>query len=266
MLRKNLELDIKNYISEEKYYKNKIVISKIKNEIIQHKAFTNPILKLDLRLGEVPLDVIQNIHMDYRNAIVEIFTDALLAAALSSHELESKYGLPAGAKMIPRALLIPNFLDEFGLRIESNQLIGSVKNAHYSLFENVVKNIQVMESSTNTNSDVSENLRCFFEKNYKNHYFMLILLAVAELQVIYFTPFLEKLYKLHHTCKKFDYYYVHGTKDSHETQACDDEHAEDLWMCLVLIADKIPVVDLTNIANKYLDLWDEFWLYQFRKI
>jgi len=70
--------------------------------------------------GGLGLCTMRRIHLEYRHAIVQIFTDALLAAQFQSRQLEPR--LTAGATMAPRFLLTLNDLDEFGFRpgLDSN--------------------------------------------------------------------------------------------------------------------------------------------------
>lgn len=259
----NLEQDISFYVSKDIYLKNKNRINELKQKLLTHPVFSNSIL-IDIdKIKQIPTEIIYEIHSDYRYSIVQIFTDALLAAALSSEQLENKYLLPAGSKMIPRSLLFPNFLDEFGFKIADDKLTGSFKKAHYPLFENIINSFDLDNISP---TNIAKKLRDFLQSNFYDYQKVVGLLAVVEFQVIFFTPVLNKIFKKNNINCDYEYYNVHGSSCSESSQACDDEHAEDLFSCLALISDKIDLDDLYLTLNEYLNLWDIFWNNQSHKI
>ncbi|MDP7914120.1 hypothetical protein QWJ04_19570, partial [Acinetobacter baumannii] len=86
-------------------------------------------------------------HLEYRHAIVQIFTDALLKAQFLTKQLEPK--LHSGAKMFPRVLLSLNILDEFGFRPgldKDNYYLGNPEYAHYPLYEDLLNDYGLTEA------------------------------------------------------------------------------------------------------------------------
>lgn len=265
MLEEQIRSEINLYISKDNFDENKSKVQDLKKSILNHPVFNNPILNSINKIDNIPIDIINEIHCEYQHSIVQIFTDALLAAAFSSTQLETKYNLPLGSKIIPRFLLMPNLLDEFGLEISSNRLYGSIKKAHYPLFIDV---INILNHGDKEVSNISKMLRNFLEDSYKDYHKVITLLAVVEFQVIFFTPVLKKIVSQSHLDIDFSegYYHVHGVTTCLDSKACDDEHAEDLLTCLALVIDKVDIIELNELINHYLNLWNVFWENQLYKI
>jgi hypothetical protein len=259
MLTKVEKFDICKFVSKDRYQDNKEIVNQLRIFFLEHSVFSHPILHVQVEFQKVSKNIVEQIHYDYRNAIVEIFTDALLAASLSSIDLEKKYKLPSGSKIIPRFLLMPNLIDEFGMSIDERSLSGNIRDAHYPLFEEI---ISTMNPKNELISEASTRLKSLLEENYNDYHVIITLLAVAELQVIYFTPFLKKII----LDDSYKYYKVHGVSTIEESQASDDEHAEYLWACLALIVDQINLHELKETINTYLSLWNDFWNYQIKRI
>ncbi|MDX9918038.1 MAG: hypothetical protein RBT15_08495 [Gudongella sp.] len=241
MLEKQIRSEINLYLPSDIFEENKLKARMLKKHILNHPVFTNPILESINEINNIPINIINEIHCEYQHSIVQIFTDALLAAAFSSTQLETVYNLPLGSKIIPRFLLMPNLLDEFGLEISSNRLYGSIRKAHYPLFLDVINTFNHHNKEA---SKVSKLLRTFVEDSYKDYHKVITLLAVVEFQVICFTPVLKKIISQSDLDIDFNegYYHVHGITTSLDTNACDDEHAEDLLTCLALIIEVVPHV------------------------
>jgi hypothetical protein len=259
--------DVSSYISMPQWEKNLSEVSLIKQTLSAHKVFKNPCIHY-FQKNQTALETIKKIHLDYRCAIVQIFTDALLAAAYQSKQLEETFNLPAGIKMIPRFLLTPNFQDEFGIYIKNNHLAGSPLHAHYPLFENVLKDLQVttQEKLSFTPSSSAKELRAFLESHYQDFLNIVALLAAAELQVVIFSPILKNMLDLNHIDTATGYYFVHGASTETGGLACDDEHADDLWRCLALAINFRSSSEIETVLTHYLDLWDDFWTHQLSRV
>lgn len=259
--------DLSLFVSRLQWEKNVSDVNLIKEVLSEHQVFKNPAIQF-FQNNQIPLKVVQDIHLDYRCAIVQIFTDALLAAALQSTQLEEKFLLTAGIKMIPRFLLTPNFQDEFGIFIKDNELIGSPRNAHYPLFENVLKTLNVSEEDIRhfSPTETAKALRRFLQDHYQDYLDIIALLAAAELQVVVFSPILRVMLDLNHIDTSSGYYFVHGASTDVESSANDDEHADDLWKCLCLAINFRPVSEIQAVLTHYLDLWDQFWTDQLKRV
>ncbi|MCP5927674.1 hypothetical protein NL327_27860, partial [Klebsiella pneumoniae] len=103
---------------------------------------------------------------EYRHAIVQIFTDALLKAQFLTKQLEPK--LHSGAKMYPRVLLSLNILDEFGFRPgldKDNYYMGNPEYAHYPLYEDILNDFGITEQDRLTYhpTEIADQVRVFLE-------------------------------------------------------------------------------------------------------
>ncbi len=259
--------DLSPFISTEQWERNMRDVNNIKDALSEHPVFNNPCIAF-FQNNQIPLEQVRAIHLDYRCAIVQIFTDALLAAAYHATQLEEKFAMPAGVKMIPRFLLTPNFQDEFGFHIENNELSGSPLKAHYPLFENVLKdlNISTQDIKNFKPGDSAQRLRSFLQAHYEDFLDIIALLAAAELQVVVFSPILRALVDWHQIDTSSGYYFVHGASTDTDSSANDDEHADDLWKCLSLAINHKPKDEIQLKVNRYMDLWDEFWAEQLKRV
>lgn len=255
------------FISTEQWERNMLDVNNIKDTLSGHAVFKNQCIDF-FQKNKISLDQVKAIHLDYRCAIVQIFTDALLAAAYHATQLEEKYSMPAGVKMIPRFLLTPNFQDEFGFHIENNKLAGSPLKAHYPLFENVLKDLNISSQDIQVfkPSQSAQQLRNYLQAHYEDFMDIIALLAAAELQVVVFSPILRALVDWHQIDTSCGYYFVHGASTDADSSANDDEHADDLWKCLSLAINHKPVEEIQHTVNRYMDLWDDFWTEQLNRL
>jgi len=122
--------------------------------------------------------------------------------------------------------------------------------------------MNIFSENEQETSTISQELRAFLEHNYNNYANIIALLAVVELQVICFTPVLEKIIRKYSPLEQLNYYSVHGSSSDNNKSACDDEHEDALWDSLALIIDQIDINELIKITNTYLNLWNDFWFKQ----
>ena len=93
---------LKDTVNTATWHENSSIINDIKKILSKHKLFNHPIIN-SLNNGNFDLEKNQKIHLEYQNAIVEIFTDALLAAQLAAKELDQLF--KPTVKMYARFLL-----------------------------------------------------------------------------------------------------------------------------------------------------------------
>ena len=100
---------------------------------MKHPVSHHPAIET-LNNGEINKENLKRIHLEYRHAIVQTFTDALLMAQYQTKQLEPR--LHAGAKMFPRCLLSLNIFDEFGflLGLTKTVIIKVTQNMHIILY------------------------------------------------------------------------------------------------------------------------------------
>lgn len=258
---------MKRSIPESIWTENRGFAEQLRKEIKSHHLFEHPALAA-LSSGSFSLSELQIIHLDYRHAIVQIFTDALTAAQVQSRQLEPR--LPAGAKIPPRFLLTLNALDEFGFQpgLDSNAYYrGNPVFAHYPLFERLLEQLDVSfdKKDQYPPSIHADRLRHFLERSYSHYQSVLLLLAVAEEQVVMFSPALRQATHSLGIDVRQGYYHVHGTTSDASTSGADDKHEEDLWNALIQGCEVRDFENLRRIALEYLDLWNSFWEYHLNR-
>lgn len=256
---------LKKSIPKELWDTNEQFIAQLKNKIKNHPLANNPMIEL-LTNGHFNHQAVKNIHLEYRHAIVQIFTDALLMAQYQARQLEPR--LPAGNKMIARFLLTLNVLDEFGFQPGTstiNYYQGNPAYAHYPLFEKVLNelNISIAERENYKPSQIAVEVRRYLEKSYDTYIAVVALLAVAEQQVILYSPPLRQATKSVGLNVEHGYYYVHGVSSDHTALAADDDHEDDLWFTLIQACTPDIYPSLEAMCMHYCDLWNRFWLYQY---
>jgi hypothetical protein len=187
-------------------------------------------------------------------------------AQYQARQLEPR--MPAGTKMLARFLLTLNVLDEFGFQpgtSSTNYYRGNPSYAHYPLFEKVLNelNISVEERERYIPSAIATTVKDYMEQSYNSYIAVVALLAVAEQQVILYSPPLRQATKSVGLNVEHGYYYVHGISTDHTALAADDDHENDLWFTLIQACTPDIYASLLETCMHYCDLWNQFWLYQF---
>lgn len=254
-------------VAPEVWKSNLEFIKELRTAITSHPLATNPMLAL-LNGGTLPLDSVQTIHMEYRHAIVQIFTDALLIAQFNSRELENR--LAPSSKLAARFLLTLNVLDEFGFTPgadPSGYYRGNPAFAHYPMYEQVLVDLGIGKSQRDdfVPSDLAESLRMFLESSYDSYISVAALLAVAEEQVILYSPPLRHSVRALGCNVDKGYYFAHGTSSDEEAMAADDDHQDDLWYVLAQACSQGDHEAIKKSCLNYCDLWNKFWLFQYEK-
>ena len=242
-------------------------ITELRTAISRHRVAAHPAIAA-LNSGALPSTAMRRIHLEYRHAIVQVFTDALLMAQHLSHRLEPR--LPPGTKMAARFLLTLNDLDEFGFRPGTDSrgdYAGNPAYAHYPLFEAVCDDlgISLAQRREYIPSSVAQQVRAFLEAAYVDYDAVVALLAVAEEEVILFSPPLRQATKALGIDVSTGYYHVHGLSTDDTAEAADDAHEDDLWVILNQALESKRYAEIRTACLRYCDLWDEFWTEQLRR-
>jgi hypothetical protein len=256
---------MKASITKKEWERNSNFTATLKEKIQSHPIVNHKIIDL-LSNGKVKHSNLKKIHLEYRHAIVQIFTDALLMAQFKTETLEPR--LKSGSKMAPRFLLALNVLDEFGFQPSSTSgyYEGNNENAHYNLFEKLLDSMEVSndERLEYKPSIISIQLREFLEHSYSDYVSVLALLAVADTQVIVFSPPLRQAVSQSGQGSTSGYYKMHGTTYDSDSNGSDDDHEDDLWVALIQACLPTDYDKLTDLCMKYCDLWNEFWSQQYK--
>jgi len=257
---------MRNSLHTAAWDNNAHFIGELRTAVGQHPVATHPAIAA-LNRGELSLAAMRHIHLEYRHAIVQIFTDALLMAQHLSHRLEPR--LPPGAKMPARFLLTLNDLDEFGFRPGTDRLghyAGNPEYAHYPLFEAVCDDLglSVAQRREHVPSPIAQQVRTYLEAAYGDYDAVVALLAVAEEEVILFSPPLREATKALGIDVTTGYYHVHGVSTDDTAEAADDDHEDDLWIILNQALEPRRYAAVRAMCLHYCDLWAEFWTEQLR--
>ncbi|ENU92060.1 MULTISPECIES: hypothetical protein [Acinetobacter] len=252
---------IRKSIPIELWNQNTYFLNGVRKKVANHPISNHPAIAI-LNSGNIEKHVLQKIHLEYCHAIVQIFTDALLVAQYQTRQLESR--LSAGSKMLPRFLLTLNILDEFGFRPgigSDNYYLGTPDHAHYPLFENVLKDFGIGEVERNEYlpSKIADKVRLYLEDSFDDYKTVVALLAVAEIEVILFSPPLRQATQAVGIDVASGYYYVHGVSYDASSEAADDDHEDDLWFVLAQACTEEDYNFITKICLEYCDLWQQFW-------
>ncbi|AJB48512.1 MULTISPECIES: hypothetical protein [Acinetobacter calcoaceticus/baumannii complex] len=260
--RKKALAGMKQSISAELWDKNLNFLTQLRAKIAQHPVSHHPAIET-LNNGEINKENLKRIHLEYRHAIVQTFTDALLMAQYQTKQLEPR--LHAGAKMFPRFLLSLNIFDEFGFRPGADRdgyYQGNPEYAHYPLFEDVLNDFGVTEEERRSYkpTSIAHQVREFLENSYNDYKAVSALLAVAEEEVILYSPPLRRATSaVGIEVEGGGYYHVHGVSEDKTAEAADDDHEEDLWFILRQACTEEDYIRLENLCLEYCDLWKKFW-------
>ncbi|QNV46427.1 iron-containing redox enzyme family protein [Acinetobacter baumannii] len=253
---------MKNSIPTEQWEENLKFLKQLRARIAELPVCKHPAIEV-LNNGLLDKFTLTRIHLEYRHAIVQIFTDALLMAQFQTKQLEPK--LHSGAKMFPRVLLSLNVLDEFGFRPGTdpdNYYLGNPEYAHYPLYEDLLNDYGLSEKDRREYqpSKIADQVRNFLESSYDSYIKVVALLAVAEEEVILFSPPLREATKaIGVDVEGGGYYHVHGVSTDETSEAADDDHEDDLWFALAQAITKEDYESLTTLCMDYCALWNEFW-------
>ncbi|AMM28373.1 MULTISPECIES: hypothetical protein [Acinetobacter] len=253
---------MRNSIPAKQWDENLQFLKQLRKTIAELPVCNHPAIEL-LNSGYLDKQRLALIHLEYRHAIVQIFTDALLKAQFLTKQLEPK--LHSGAKIYPRVLLSLNILDEFGFRPgldKDNYYLGNPEYAHYPLYEDLLNDYGLTELDRRNYkpSKFADQVRSFLESSYDSYINVVALLAVAEEEVILFSPPLRQATKfVNIDVEGGGYYHVHGVSTDETSEAADDDHEDDLWFALAQAITKDDYESLTKLCIDYCALWNEFW-------
>jgi hypothetical protein len=233
----------------------------LKARVQAHRVASHPVIE-SLSTGCFDKGQLKQVHLEYRHAIVQIFTDALLAAQLETRQLEPR--LAPASKMAPRFLLTLNDLDEFGFRpgLDSKgYFLGNPGYAHYALFEDVLTDygISAEQRGQYRPTEIATATRRMLEEAYSDYPLLAALLAVAEEEVILFSPALRRATAIAGLDVTSGYYHVHGVSTDETAEAADDDHEEDLWLVTAQSVVAARFDELTASALAYCEVWARFW-------
>lgn len=228
----------------------------------------HPLFELDIRgqlaRGSLSRAELQRIHLDYRYAIVDVFTDILLAAQLQTRRLESTLGI--GAKMAPRFLLTLNVLDEFGFAPGDSRAsyLGNARSSHYSLYLQVLADLELDAEAIGSfePSEAAERMRGEVESSFDDLLALLAILIVGEQHAVAYSPPLRLAVQRAGLSVDVGYYQVHGSSDDEQIDARDDVHLDDALFVLTAAMRHEDRAQVEVAYFGFLDRFADFWTHQ----
>ncbi len=130
------------------------------------------------------------------------------------------------------------------------------------LFEKVLDDYGVEQREDYTPSAIAIKLEEFLKASFDDYMLIAALLAVAEQEVVLFSPVLKANTEAVGLETANGYYFFHGTTEDEDLEASDDDHEDDLWYLVNQVIDEESYQGLLKKCNQYCDLWYEFWNYQ----
>lgn len=261
---------MRHSIPDALWSKNQEFIFRVQNMILCHPISMHPAISL-LNQATFEKAATCRIHLEYRHAIVQEFTDALLMAQYQCRQLEPR--LQAGQKMAARFLLTFNVLDEFGFRFnastrEPDGYCGTPYQAHYPLYELVLDELGMssIERSEYVPSPIAHQLLQHLRSSYENLSAVTSLLAVAERVVVLFSAPMRQNAKASGVRTTTGYYLCHGESSDTQADADDDVHESDLWHVLTQSLLPQEYEPIESMCREYCDLWVEFWDLQMQNL
>lgn len=252
---------LKESVSNERWEQNGEFLDRLRERIEQHPVSRHPAIEA-LKSSRFDLEAVRQIHLEYRHAIVQIFTDALLMAQMQTRQLEPDF--ESGVKMYARFLLTLNTLDEFGFKPgvdDSGYYRGNALGAHYPLYEQVLDELGInrIEREQYEPSEFSRKLRSFLESSYDDLSKVVSLLAAGERVVVLFSSPLRENAKTVGVDTSKGYYMVHGASDDDQSEGDDDTHEDDLWYILMQSLSPEQYESIEAMCEQYCNLWVNFW-------
>lgn len=256
--------EMKALTGEARWQENMQFIRSLRDELRRHPFVNHPAIEL-MATGQLDLPTLRKIHLEYRNAGVVIFTDALLMCQFRTTQLEPRF--PPGAKIAARVLLTLNCLDEFGFRPDTTgtgYYQGHPRDAHYPLYEALLDDLGVTaEARANYQPSVyADKLRASMQGTYHSLIEIAAVLAVAEEEVIHYSPAMRRAVQAVGVPVESGYYYVHGVTSDDTAEAADDDHQNDLWNILAHALRPSDYDHIRALCLRYADEWDQFWTHQ----
>lgn len=255
-------------IPEALRVENEAFFAALLHDIKNHPMSHNQAIAA-LNAGAFDKAALRDIHLDFRYAGVQVFTDAILMAQFHTRQLESRLG--AIAKMTSRFLLTLNVLDEFGFLPgcgKNNYYLGNPMLSHPLLFEVLLDDLGADDTMRESfvASEVAREIRACFEEAFGDFWSLLAILAVAEEEVLLFSPPMRQAAKAVGVNVEGGYYMVHGSSADVETNGFDDDHQGDVLYILLHTAQPQQYAQIYTAAMNFCDLWDRFWHRQMERL
>lgn len=245
---------IRMSIDDRQWSENIKFVELLKETIIKHPVNTHPMIdRLDS--GAVNKESLAKINLEYRHAIAQIFTDALLMAQYQARHLEQR--LAPGAKSYPRFILGLKVFDEFKFNANSLNDLANPEQGYYPLFEKILDKLDVgsIARKVYMPSKAAKKVRHYLEDSFYDYTSTIALLAVVEVMAMSFRKSLYNAFNalqlnVDELCKD---------KLINNVYALDQDQENDLWLALAQACTKEEFISIYELCLKYCELWEKFW-------
>lgn len=201
-------------------------------QIKSHPLMSDPLITA-LGSGALNETQLKRLHLEFRYAFAQTFTDAILQAMILTQRLEPRLGVTG--KVAARFLLQFNLLDELGFTPSgngANTYGGTPANSHYVKFFGTLRELGVTEQQVAAYVPSDEAVECcrMVEALSDDLEGMLAILAIEETIFESFaTPWAANMRSRTTVDTEHGYHSLHV---EHDGDSLDDHHAEDLWYVL----------------------------------
>lgn len=240
---------------------NQTFVASLLSDIKSQTFFRHPVLKA-MRAGTLNPEQLALVHLEFRSAVVSVFTDAILMAQFLTRELVGRLG--PSSQMAARFLLTLNLLDELGFKpgVGAEQYFrGHPMAAHYCMFDSVLDELGVSSAqrAAYRPSAEAEQVRAFIEGQFGDYLSLLAVLASTEETAMIICPAMRVAAEHAGLNVGRGYYLVHGASSDEGTFAFDDDHQNDVAFALVHALTPSDYEAVARVAKEYGRLWVAFW-------
>ena len=222
---------IREVVPAEIWSENEQFCGELRRAVREHALLHDPLIAA-LGSAELPSEVLKRLHLEFRYAFAQTFTEALLRAMVLVVRVEPRLG--ALGKVAARFLLQFNVLDELGFTPRSGGYGGTPRNAHYVKFHDTLQQLDISEQDANAYvpSDAAVACRRMIESAQDDLIGTLCILAVEETIFESFAaPWATNMRQRTQVDVEHGYHSIHV---EHDGESLDDHHADDLWVVLQL--------------------------------
>lgn len=223
--------------------------------INSHRMSHHPLIRA-MKSASIDAAGQRTIHLEFRYAFSQIFTDALLMAMFRTVELEPRLG--SVAKVAGRFLIQLNVLDELGFVPNGSttaEYAGHPNRAHLLEFDSTLHQLGFSQEEINSYipSEAAVASRRAFEDDYDDLTLLVTTLAAAEAVFVHYTvAWANNVHARTTVDTEHGYHSIHT---DHDGEFLDDDHSEDMWFVLrqALVPERYAQV-LAHV-QKVLDTW-----------
>ena len=249
---------IEKSVDSELWKKNVAFTDRLIEKSHAHYMSNHPIISA-MANNAFSLEAIKVVHLEFRAAFAQIFTDALIRLMETSSQLEPALG--AKAKDASRFLVQMNVVEELGFSPSDNgtSFCGHPGYAHYWQFAETLTALGAPEHTWKDYVPAPESLdtRESLEVNYEDHLRLALVLAVIETVFIHYAgPWAKNTLYVCGQDISDGYHSIHTEDD--DGNFIDDDHAEDSWYIVRQALTEDRYEELERLTEDTLDIWVRF--------